>query len=193
MFSLVRAHDVQGRWKARQGRGAHPREQCGGGRNNAFTDQDFTAYFETLPKESFETALFIESERMRNSAFDPKEVESERQVIISEREGSENYPTYLLREELYAMSFRTHPYRWPVVGWKRDLKRMTRNDLYYHYVKYYDPSNATLVVCGNFNSKEAQNLISKYFGKIEQKRKRRRPQYTRSFFGGTRASWREDE
>ncbi len=80
-----------------------------GGRNNAFTDQDLTAYFETLPKESFETALFIESERMRNSAFDPKEVESERQVIISEREGSENYPTYLLREELYAMSFRMHP------------------------------------------------------------------------------------
>ncbi len=70
-----------------------------GGRNNAFTDHDVTAYYETLPRDRLDLGLFIESERMSNAAFDPQDVESERQVIISEREGSENYPQYLIREE----------------------------------------------------------------------------------------------
>ena len=80
-----------------------------GGRNNAFTDHDITAYFETLPKSKLELGLFIESERIANSEFDSKEVDKERHVIISEREGSENYPTYQLREEIYSLAYRyTH-------------------------------------------------------------------------------------
>ncbi|MHB8567146.1 MAG: M16 family metallopeptidase [Nitrososphaerales archaeon] len=138
-----------------------------GGRNNAFTDQDLTAYFETLPKEKLELALFIESERMTNSSFRPEEVASERQVIISEREGSENYPSYLLREEVFSMAFRVHPYRWPVVGWKSDLQNMTRGDLYEHYRKYYHPNNALLVVCGNFDLREGADLARKYFSDIK--------------------------
>jgi zinc protease len=137
-----------------------------GGRNNAFTDHDVTAYFETLPKDRLDLGLFIESERMANSAFDPREVESERQVIISEREGSENYPQYLLREEIYSTAFHQHPYMWPVVGWKTDLKNMTRDDLYHHYRKFYHPRNAILVVSGAFDPNAASAEIKKLFAGI---------------------------
>jgi zinc protease len=134
-----------------------------GGRNNAFTDKDLTVYFETLPKERLDLGLFIESERMTKAAFDPAEVSTERQVIISEREGSENYPAYLVREELYASAYHVHPYRWPVVGWKSDLKAMTRDDLYCHYRRYYLPSNAILVVTGNFEKRQAVEKIKERF------------------------------
>lgn len=137
-----------------------------GGRNNAFTDHDITAYYETLPKDRLDLGLFIESERMANSAFESDEVESERQVIISEREGSENFPQYLLREEIFATAYHQHPYMWPVVGWKEDLKNMTRNDLYQHYRHYYHPNNAILVVCGNFDPTAASSEIRKLFSKI---------------------------
>lgn len=138
-----------------------------GGRNNAFTDHDVTAYYETLPKDKLELGLFIESERMANAAFDPKEVESERQVIISEREGSENFPQYLVREEIFAAAYHQHPYRWPVIGWKSDLRNMTREDLYQHYRRYYHPNNAILVVCGNFDTTRASVEIGNLFSKIE--------------------------
>ena len=139
-----------------------------GGRNNAFTDHDLTCYFETLPKDKFELGLFIESERMAHSTFEPSEVESERQVIISEREGAENYPGYQVREELFASAFRTHPYRWPVVGWKIDLKSMTRDDLFTHYRQYYQPANAILVLTGNIASRDAMSKITEYFSRIRE-------------------------
>lgn len=138
-----------------------------GGRNNAFTDQDLTVYYETLPKDKLETALFIESERMTKSSFDQHEVESERQVIISEREGSENYPTYLLREDIFSTAFRIHPYRWPVIGWKPDLQSITRDDLYNHYRRFYSPNNAALAISGNFENENCLTMIRKYFENIE--------------------------
>ena len=138
-----------------------------GGRNNAFTDQDLTAYYETLPKNKLELALHIESERMQGAAFDPSEVESERHVIISEREGSENYPTYLLREEVYSTAYRIHHYRWPVVGWKSDLMSMSRDDLYSYYRAHYHPNNAILVLCGNFQNSETIKLVKQYFSRLE--------------------------
>lgn len=138
-----------------------------GGRNNAFTDHDVTAYYETVPKDKLELGLFIESERMANSAFDPKEVESERQVIISEREGSENFPQYQVREEIFATAYHQHPYMWPVIGWKSDLRNMTRDDLYQHYRRFYHPNNAILVVCGNFDVTHASAEIENLFSKIK--------------------------
>ena len=104
---------------------------------------------------------------MANSSFDPAEVASERQVIISEREGSENHASYLLREEVYATAYHVHPYAWPVVGWKSDLRTMTRDDLYQHYKKFYHPNNATLVVTGNFETREAKSRIESLFSNIK--------------------------
>src|SRR5215212_2649155 len=86
-----------------------------GGTLNAMTSSDWTAYFETLPADRLDLALRIEADRMVNSLFDPEETESERTVILSERQGAENGPTYLLYEEVVGTAFRAHPYRHMVV------------------------------------------------------------------------------
>lgn len=122
-----------------------------GGVLNAFTWLDYTAYFETLPSHRLDLSIAIESDRMANSLFLSGEVERERTVIISEREGSENSPTYLLGEELGATAFLAHPYGHSVIGWKSDLQSMTRDQLYDHYRSHYVPNNAIVVVVGDFD------------------------------------------
>src|SRR2546427_705736 len=119
-----------------------------GGKMNAFTDTDYTMYFETIPASAMDTALMIESERMRNAAFDPKEVEAERTVVISEREGAENQPEFLVDEELWGLAFHVHPYHWTPIGYKQDLASLDREPLYHHYLRYYAPNNASLILVG---------------------------------------------
>ncbi|HET8999598.1 MAG TPA: pitrilysin family protein [bacterium] len=123
-----------------------------GGSWNGFTWKDFTAYFETLPAEHLGLGLRIESDRMRNSLFNPDEVGSERTVIISEREGAENNPEYALYEEVEAAAYRVHTYRHAVIGYKSDLLAITRDDLVRHYQTYYVPNNAVVVAVGDFDS-----------------------------------------
>jgi zinc protease len=113
-----------------------------GGRWNGFTNTDYTAYFEILPADKIEFALKLESDRMQNSIFDESEVEPERTVILSEREGAENYPQFLLSEEVQATAYKAHPYQWGVIGWKSDLQAITRDDLYNYYRTYYVPNIA---------------------------------------------------
>ena len=137
-----------------------------GGTWNAFTWKDYTAYFEVLPSEHLELALRLEADRMRNALFDPQEVESERTVIISEREGLENFPQFYLREEVEALAFKVHPYRYPVIGWKEDLRRITRDDLYRHYRTYYHPNNAVIVVVGDFSAPSLLRAIEEMFSPI---------------------------
>src|SRR5512142_2828087 len=137
-----------------------------GGVDNAFTWTDFTTYFETLPSDRVDLALKIESDRMVNSIFDPEEVASERTVIISEREGGENHPTFHLGEEVAATAFKVHPYGQGVIGWKSDLESMTRDDLYLHYRRYYDPANAVVVAVGDFAAGEMMQRIEDAFGSI---------------------------
>lgn len=135
-----------------------------GGTLNAFTSDDWTTYFETLPSDRLDLALQIESDRMANSLFDPDEVASERTVIISEREGTENEPDRLLDEEVSAAAFKVHPYGGGVIGWKCDLRTMTRDDLFGHYKSYYAPNNATIVVVGDFDTAELVQKIQELFG-----------------------------
>src|SRR2546427_3241958 len=116
-----------------------------GGRWNAFTWKDYTAYHEVLPAEHLGVAIRLEADRMANTIMESSEVESERTVIISEREGSENYPSYLLREEVDSAAHKVHPYRIPVIGWKDDLRGMARDDLYQQYRTFYHPNNAVPV------------------------------------------------
>ena len=137
-----------------------------GGVLNGFTSHDYTAYFETLPSDRLDLGLRIEADRMANSVFDADEVESERTVIISERQGSENSPNFLLHEELAALAFRAHPYGHQVVGWKEDLLRLTRDDLWNHYRTYYGPHNALLIVVGDVDAKETRARIEELFGPI---------------------------
>ena len=137
-----------------------------GGTLNGFTWIDFTTYFETLPSDRLELALQIESDRMVNSIFDPDEVASERTVIISEREGSENHPTFHLGEEVNAAAFKVHPYGQGVIGWKSDLQSITRDDLYGWYRRHYAPNNAIAVVVGDFHTDDLLRKMERYFGGI---------------------------
>lgn len=123
-----------------------------GGQWNAFTFFDWTTYYETMPADKIDLALRLESDRMVNSIFDPEEVESERTVIISERESSENEPLSLLGEAIQHAAFRVHPYHHEVIGDKADLNSMTRDDLYNHYRTYYAPNNAVIAVAGDFET-----------------------------------------
>jgi zinc protease len=137
-----------------------------GGSWNGFTWKDFTAYFETLPAEHIGLGIRIESDRMRNSLFDPEEVASERTVIISEREGAENNPEYALYEEVEAAAYRVHAYRHAVIGYKSDLLAMTRDDLVRHYRTYYAPNNAVVVAVGDFDSAALLREIREAFEQI---------------------------
>jgi zinc protease len=141
---------------------------------NAFTWLDWTAYFETMPEARADLALQIEADRMQHSLFDPKEVESERTVIISERQGSENEPTFRLAEEVHAAAFRVHPYHHMVIGDMTDLRRISREDLFNHYQRYYVPSNAVLAISGDFRASTMIRRVRELFGSIP---KRSRPEY----------------
>jgi len=137
-----------------------------GGKMNAFTDTDYTMYFETIPANAMDTALMIESERMRNAAFDPKEVEAERTVVISEREGAENQPEFLVEEELWGLAFHVHPYHWTAIGYKQDLENLARDPLYRHYLRYYAPNNASLILVGGFDPAVAMQHIRETFAPL---------------------------
>ena len=135
-----------------------------GGAFNGMTWQDWTTYFETFPAERIELALDVESDRMANAIFDAEETESERSVIISEREGSENSYRWLLNTEMQAAAFQTHPYRHPVIGWKQDLLTMRREDLYEHYRTFYTPNNAVAVAVGDFDGAQMADRLDHFFG-----------------------------
>ena len=137
-----------------------------GGIFNGMTSQDWTTYFETFPSDRIELALQVESDRMANSLFDPEETESERTVIISEREGSENNYFYLLNEEVQASAFQVHSYHHPIIGWKSDLRTMQRDDLYNHYRTFYTPNNAIAVAVGDFDTQEMLAKLERYFGHL---------------------------
>ena len=134
-----------------------------GGFWNAMTYLDWTTYFETMPADKIDLALRLEADRFQNSLFDPKEVESERTVIISERQGNENSPIFNLDEDIQETAFQSHPYRHEVIGEMDDLKSMSRDDLFNHYKKFYVPSNAVLAVAGDFDTKTMLKRITELF------------------------------
>lgn len=134
-----------------------------GGYWNAFTHSDWTTYFETMPADKIGLALRLEADRMTQSLFSPKEVASERTVIISERQGSENEPLFLLGEEVQAAAFRVHSYHHEIIGDLADLQTIQRDDLYRHYRTYYIPNNAVLSVAGDFDSEEMLVRIRELF------------------------------
>jgi zinc protease len=139
-----------------------------GGQWNAYTSFDFTAYYQTMSASDIGLSLVIEADRMQNSLFDPAEVEAERTVIISERQGLENHPTFLLSEEVRAAAFRVHPYHHTVIGNMADLETITREDLYRHYRSYYCPGNAVVVVAGDLNGERMLAQVEERFGRLER-------------------------
>ena len=137
-----------------------------GGYWNAFTWLDFTAYYETMPAHKIDFCLQFEADRMVNVVMDETAVETERSVILAERQMYENDPRFLLNEELTAAAFRVHPYHHDTIGDEADLRAMTRDDLYAHYRRYYVPNNAVAVAVGDFDSHEMRHRITQLFGTI---------------------------
>lgn len=137
-----------------------------GGVWNAMTYLDWTAYYETMPADKIDLGLRLEADRMMNSEFKPEEVASERTVIMSEREGNENEPLFMLGEAVQQTAFRVHPYHHEVIGDMADLRTMTRDDLYNHYREFYVPNNAVLAIAGDFESDKMLTRIRELFESI---------------------------
>ncbi len=140
-----------------------------GGVFNGMTWYDFTTYYETLPTNKLSLALDIESDRMHNAIFNPQEVESERSVIISERQGRENSPLFRLHEAVLETAYTVHPYRHQVIGTMDDLHSISCDDLYAHYQTYYTPSNAIIAIAGDFNAGEVERITERYFARVEDR------------------------
>lgn len=138
-----------------------------GGYRNALTFLDWTTYFETLPADKIDLALDLEADRMTNSLFTVDDVESERTVIISERQGNENEPMFQLAEEVQAAAFRVHSYHHEVIGDMSDLQTIQREQLYSHYRAHYVPGNAVLTVAGDFEMDDMLKRIGEHFESIE--------------------------
>ena len=137
-----------------------------GGTWNGYTWIDQTTYLETAGTDALDTLLFIEAERMAHGLYEPEDCESERTVIISELQGSENDPDSLLDTEVTATAFRAHAYRHPTIGWIDDLRSMSRDDLFGHYRRHYVPGNATLVVAGDVDADDVLRRAERHFGTI---------------------------
>ena len=138
-----------------------------GGRENAFTSRDHTAYFQTLQKDHLELALKLEADRMANLQLSSEEFAKEINVVMEERRmRTEDSAQAKLYEALMATAFQSHPYRHPVIGWMDDLKNMTVDDARRWYENWYSPNNATLVVAGDVDPAQVFALSQQYFGAI---------------------------
>jgi zinc protease len=116
-----------------------------------------------MPAHKIDLALELEADRMVNSLFDPVEVESERTVIISERQGNENEPMFRLSEEVQAAAFRVHNYHHEVIGDMADLHTIQRDQLYAHYQSYYRPNNAVIAVAGDFEPEKMLERLTQLY------------------------------
>ncbi len=141
--------------------------QENGGTDNAYTTKDYTVYFELFSSDRITLSIDLEADRMQNLTLEPKEVLSERNVVMEERRlRYEDDPQNSLFEEVVAAAFKVHHYRRPVIGWMSDLKSIMREDLYAYYKTYYAPNNAVIVIAGDVNADEMIENIRNFFEEI---------------------------
>ena len=139
-----------------------------GGKENAFTSKDYTAYFQRISSDNLELCLSLEADRMRNLLLDEEEFIKEIEVIKEERRlRTDDKPTSLTYERFNAVAFVNNPYRKPIIGWMEDLDTMEIDDLREWYETWYAPNNATLVVVGDVQAKEVFALAREYFGALK--------------------------
>ena len=138
-----------------------------GGDFNAFTSSDGTAYYETISPKYLEKALEIESDRMKNSLLDQKELTLERTVVLSELEGGLNNPVVQLDQATRKTAYENSPYKHPTIGYIEDIQGINSEIMKGFYKKYYNPNNSAIVLVGDFEEESALKLINKYFGSIK--------------------------
>ena len=141
------------------------RVAAAGGRDNAFTSRDYTAYFQQVPKLKLPEMMQLEADRMRHLSLDEKEFAQEIRVVMEERRlRTEDQPQALLYEKLNAVAFQVHPYRVPIIGWMTDLQSMTVSDARAWYDDWYAPNNAYIVVVGDVDHQEVFRLAEQHYG-----------------------------
>ena len=143
------------------------RVAAAGGRDNAFTSHDYTAYFQQVPSRELEQMMQIEADRMRHLTLSPQEFDQEIKVVMEERRlRTDDQPQAALSEQMHAVAFIEHPYRKPVIGWMNDLKAMTVQDARDWYDRWYVPNNAYAVVIGDVDHSEVFRLAETYYGPL---------------------------
>jgi zinc protease len=144
------------------------RVAAAGGRDNAFTSRDYTAYYQQVPKEKLEEMMQLEADRMRHLNVDAKEFEQEIKVVMEERRmRTDDNPQSKLFEQMTAVAFQAHPYRRPIIGWMNDLETMTVADAKAWYDTWYVPNNAYAVITGDVDHQAVFALAEKYYGPLE--------------------------
>lgn len=136
-----------------------------GGRENAFTSKDYTAYYQTLPSEHLEQAIKLESDRMTNLVIKEEDFLKEIEVIKEERRlRTDDQPEGIAYEQLYASAYNNSSYHDPIIGWMEDLNNMSYRDISDWYKNWYAPNNATVVIVGDIDFEKTFQLIEKYYG-----------------------------
>ena len=147
------------------------RVAAAGGRENAFTGKDYTAYFQQVHKSKLELVMKLEADRMANLRLTDAEFAKEIKVIMEERRWrTDDQPRALVYETLLATAFKAHPYHIPTIGWMRDLETMKGQDARDWYTRWYAPNNATLIVTGDVKFDEVVKLAKKYYGQHKAKK-----------------------
>jgi zinc protease len=138
-----------------------------GGNDNAFTSNDFTAYYETVSTDRVQVPIDLEADRMQNLELKEEDFRTERMVVLEERRmRTEDSPQSYLSEQIEATAFQTSPYHWPTIGWYEDIERFTLEDLKRYYNIHYNPANGLLVIVGDFKKDDLLPRLEKAFGLI---------------------------
>jgi predicted Zn-dependent peptidase len=138
-----------------------------GGASNAYTSNDVTAYYEDFASDALDVVLDLESDRMRSLAVTTETLEQERQVVLEERRlRTENSVFGLMEEQLEALVYLAHPYRWPVIGWADDIQRISRDDCVAYFRTYYAPGNAVIYGVGDLDPDDALRRVERWYGEI---------------------------
>ena len=138
-----------------------------GGRDNAFTSYDYTAYVQTLAADRLELVMKMEADRMRNLVLADDEIETERLVVLEERRSrTDNNPAAILREHVQAALYLNHPYRNPIIGWAHEVRGLARGNIAAFYRRHYAPNNAILAIAGDVTAETVRPLAEKYYGAI---------------------------
>ena len=147
--------------------------QNAGGESNAFTSNDITNYYNLLPAQNIETALWLESDRMLSLAFSKKSLEVQRSVVIEEfKQNYLNQPYGDVWLELRPLAYQIHPYKWATIGKEiKHIEDATLDDVKAFFKKYYHPSNAILCIAGNFELADVKTMVQKWFGDIPKRKK----------------------
>ncbi len=140
-----------------------------GGQENAFTSRDYTGYFQNIAADRLGLVMSMEADRMRNLTLNDDDWQAERDVVGEERRSrTDNVPSAKFREQFTSALYLSHPYGSPVIGWKKEVEALTKEDALEFYARFYAPNNAILIVAGDVDPAEVETLAQEHYGAIER-------------------------